>query len=476
MRSLLAVTVAVLLASCSAQECKVPPSVVLTVANSPNFCDSSSNNTLWAEFSYSFRSVEGEPLITSFIDGGNACEHVQSERRIGASEITGNITVTCTRPGGASFDNGLHAITLRAAYEGTPPCPGGLAFVTAQPTLLAAPKIALQAPARTQLCQGTKSFSVVFPEVQETEKYAGALQLSAALEDGTPCTATTPKPGFAGPVTVTCSSAAAAGFPKGRHTITLQAAPDTSSSSSSSSEAISVEGCALPKPVSLVAAVVVMAPPQLRIQQVAQQEAACMNSNSVNLRFNYIVARGGDAPKLTNPKASAKFAGGSIAAAAQVACKTTLQATSSTQAGLEAELAAAAADAEAAAAAQTSVTRSVAVRQALSCCLSNVVAYARSWTGEGSVCFKHARPGSDPDLPPCSVNEGMYNRGPMPDGIMWSVPQAPGLSFSNNRVPADCAGGTDIGRVTATCTKRHLVQIEVILCVQFVRATCTVER
>lgn len=89
--------------------------------------------------------------------------------------------------------------------------------------------------------------------------------------------------GLAGPVTVTCSSAAAAGFPKGRHTITLQAAPDTSSSSSSS-EAISVEGCALPKPVSLVAAVVVMAPPQLRIQQVAQQEAACMNSNSVNLR------------------------------------------------------------------------------------------------------------------------------------------------------------------------------------------------
>ncbi|WIA18881.1 hypothetical protein OEZ85_003554 [Tetradesmus obliquus] len=384
MRSLLAVTVAVLLASCSAQECQVPPSVVLTVANSPNFCDSSSNNTLWAEFSYSFRSVEGEPLITSVIDGGNACEHVQSERRIGTSEINGNITVTCTRPGGASFDNGLHTITLRAAYEGTLPCPGGLAFVTAQPTLLAAPKIALQAPARTQLCQGTKSFSVVFPEVQETEKYAGALQLSAALEDGTPCTATTPKPGLAGPVTVTCSSAAAAGFPKGRHTITLQAAPDTSSSSSSSSsEAISVEGCALPKPVSLVAAVVAMAPPQLRIQQVAQQEAACMNSNSVNLRFNYIVARGGDAPKLTNPKASAKFAGGSIAAAAKVACKTTLQATSSTQ---------------------------------------------------------------DPDLPPCSVNEGMYNRGPMPDGIMWSVLQAPGLSFSNNRVPADCAGGTDIGR------------------------------
>lgn len=50
----------------------------------------------------------------------------------------------------------------------------------------------------------------------------------------------------------------------------------------------------------------------------------------------------------------------------------------------------------------------------------------------------------------------------MPDGIMWSVLQAPGLSFSNNRVPADCAGGTDIGRVTATCTERHLMQIEVI--------------
>jgi hypothetical protein len=54
----------------------------------------------------------------------------------------------------------------------------------------------------------------------------------------------------------------------------------------------------------------------------------------------------------------------------------------------------------------------------------------------------------------------------VPDGVMWAVPQLPGLSLrgvaTNRRVAADCAGGTDVGRVNATCISSDLMQVEVI--------------
>jgi hypothetical protein len=97
------------------------------------------------------------------------------------------------------------------------------------------------------------------------------------------------------------------------------------------------------------------------------------------------------------------------------------------------------------------VTGTIEVSVPLSCCIggTNILAWARSRVGvaPASICFKPKVPGIA-STKVCSTNHGFWNRGPMPLGRMWVVPQPPA-----NVRPATCnrPGGFKVGDVMAEC-------------------------
>jgi hypothetical protein len=66
-----------------------------------------------------------------------------------------------------------------------------------------------------------------------------------------------------------------------------------------------------------------------------------------------------------------------------------------------------------AATAGNSVTRTARVTHELTCCLTDAVAYARTWNWpdrqRGSVCFAHTRPGVEDFECPAPAHEGFHN-------------------------------------------------------------------
>jgi hypothetical protein len=100
-------------------------------------------------------------------------------------------------------------------------------------------------------------------------------------------------------------------------------------------------------------------------------------------------------------------------------------------------------------AAAAPVTGTIEVSVPLSCCISgpSVLAWARSTVGAApaSRCFKPKVPGLGNNQV-CRLNHGFWNRGPLPSGRMWVVPQA-------NVRPPTCnrTGGFKVGDVVVEC-------------------------
>lgn len=97
------------------------------------------------------------------------------------------------------------------------------------------------------------------------------------------------------------------------------------------------------------------------------------------------------------------------------------------------------------------VTGTLEITVPLSCCLtgSSVMAFARSKAGvaPASRCFRPKVPGSG-NHKVCSLNHGFWNRGPMPLGRMWVVPQPPA---SVKQPICSRPGGFKVGDVIAEC-------------------------
>jgi hypothetical protein len=115
-------------------------------------------------------------------------------------------------------------------------------------------------------------------------------------------------------VAVTCSSADPAGFPAGRHSITLTAAAADPT----------LTGCAAPLPVQLNTTLSFFAAPRLQLRPMEVQQAACRSDRAVTMRFSYVVRQGGSMPILSSPRAVVSVPG-ARAGASRINCTPTLR-------------------------------------------------------------------------------------------------------------------------------------------------------
>uniref|UniRef100_A0A383V7X3 Uncharacterized protein n=1 Tax=Tetradesmus obliquus TaxID=3088 RepID=A0A383V7X3_TETOB len=411
----------------------------------------------------------GELQLAAVLNGNIPCAAVVNSNGGGTSR---SVTVTCSSTDAAAFPAGSHSVTLTAA-AGDPMLSGCAAprpiQLSTSLAVFAAPKLQLRPVAMQQIaCRSSRAVTMRFSYVVQDGGSRPILSNPRAIVNvpgirpgalRVTCTPTLrATTAFRGQLAVTCSGNFTA-----QNIRSLSVRAELTATCNSQTGAASTHGTSSTGAIATNAGRRMLkdgnqtGPPKAEITPTPRQPGGeSQDTTHADIMDDPLAAgqaqdRGAkeDAREGSSNMLPEEAAAAAAAAAAAVE---------------QPNMAAAAA---AAAATGSSVTRAARATQELGCCLDDAVAYARTrnWSPNsqrGSVCFAHARPGLFDFQCPGPAREGFYNQGPAPNAFMWAVPQTPGLALRNSRVAADCAGGTDVGRVNATCIANDLMQVQII--------------